>query len=202
MGTEIETIYTKISWYQAGVIQPKSYVCGHCGKTVGPDKGYHPDNFGGPAAPAIYICSFCSRPTYCEGQEQIPGASYGHPVSHVPSAVSALYEEARKCTSVSAHTCAVMACRKILMNVAVTEKAPEGKSFAYYVDYLCEKGIVPAKGREWAAHIKDKGNAANHEIEQMSRPEAEELIKFVEMLLKVNYEYTASIATQEPATKP
>jgi hypothetical protein len=42
-------------------------------------------------------------------------------------------------------------------------------------------------------HIRKKGNEANHEIAIMSRTDAEELISFIEMLLKFMYEFPARI---------
>jgi len=38
-------------------------------------------------------------------------------------------------------------------------------------------------------HIRTKGNEANHEIRLMGRQDAEELVTFVEMLLKFIYEF-------------
>jgi hypothetical protein len=43
-------------------------------------------------------------------------------------------------------------------------------------------------------HIRDKGNDANHEIDLMGREDAEQLIKFSEMLMRIMYEYPAEVA--------
>lgn len=43
-------------------------------------------------------------------------------------------------------------------------------------------------------HIRDKGNDANHEITLMERKDAEQLIKFSEMLMRTMYEYPAEVA--------
>jgi len=42
-------------------------------------------------------------------------------------------------------------------------------------------------------HIRKKGNEANHEIILMDKKDAENLITFIEMLLKVIYDFPARI---------
>ena len=95
--------------------------------------------------------------------------------------------------SVSAYTAAVLACRKLLMNSAVAQGAAAGKTFVSYVDHLADKGYVPPNGRGWVDHIRKRGNEANHEIKLMSGSDAEELITFIEMLLKFIYEFPAKV---------
>jgi hypothetical protein len=91
--------------------------------------------------------------------------------------------------SVAAFTSSVMDCRKLLMNIAVDKGAPKNQKFVEYVDYLETKGYTPPDSRGWVDHIRKQGNDANHEITLMTKPDAEELISFVEMLLKFMYEY-------------
>jgi DNA-directed RNA polymerase subunit RPC12/RpoP len=172
---------------------PHAYRCGHCGNQVGPDRGYHtPDGAAAPR-PVIYICSYCSKPTYFEGEEQVPGVPYGNQVENVPEDVASLYDEARRCFSVSAFTSAVLACRKLLMNIAVAQEAHEGKRFIEYVDYLADEGYVPPNGKGWVDHIRRRGNEATHEIDVKTKADAEELISFVEMLLKFIYEFPSKV---------
>jgi len=83
------------------------------------------------------------------------------------------------------------------MNVAVEEGAATGKNFAYYVKWLADEGYVPAKGRPWVDRIRKAGNEANHEIPDISRDVAEDVVTFTEMLLKVNYEMPARAAPPE-----
>ena len=89
--------------------------------------------------------------------------------------------------SSQAYTPAVLACRKILMNVAVALGANAGESFVNYVRFLADAGYVPPNGKHWVDHIRTKSNEANHEITLMSKDEAEKLITFVEMMLKFIY---------------
>jgi hypothetical protein len=81
-----------------------------------------------------------------------------------------------------------MACRKILMNLAVLEQAKPGLSFVEYVDYLGANGFVPPKGKAWVGQIRAKGNEANHEIKPMLQKDAQEIMLLTEMLLRFNFE--------------
>ncbi len=83
------------------------------------------------------------------------------------------------------------------MNVAVSQGADAGKSFFHYVEYLAENGFVPPNGRGWIDHIQKRGNETTHEIIVMSKENAEELISFVEMLLKfLHYKGTAEMGVK------
>jgi hypothetical protein len=86
------------------------------------------------------------------------------------------------------------------MNIAVGEGAKEGQNFLQYVDYLATKGFVPPNGRHWVDHIRKKGNEANHEIALMKQQDAQELITFVEMLLRFIYEFPNIVPKPAPAT--
>lgn len=187
-----------MAWAEQASIEAFSYVCGYCGHEVGPDRGYRTRQ-GSPPIHRIYICTFCRRPTYIEPDgAQFPGVPYGSEVEHLPEGVQKVFDEARRAMSVNAFTIAVMACRKVLMNVAVAEGADEDLNFAKYVDWLAGQGFVPAKGRTWVDRIREKGNEANHEIPDINRVDAEDVLSFTEMLLKVNYEMPARAAGQPP----
>ena len=185
------------TWQNLQHLQSKPYTCGHCGENLASREGYSTQVPSGSSASEsyIYICHFCRTPTYFASWsgEQMPGPAFGGTVKHIPSEeVEALYEEARNCMKVNAYTAAVMCCRKLLMNVAVSEGAEEGKSFAYYVKYLADEGHIPPKAASTCIdHIRDKGNDANHEIQIMEREDAERLIRFSEMMLRIMYEYPA-----------
>lgn len=182
-------------------------MCGHCGESVAPNQGYenatqHTKSNGTRhrvVKARIYICHFCNKPTYIEDSsnyaEQVPGSSFGESVNHIDTEeVQKLYDEARSCVKVGSHTAAAMCCRKLLMNLAVSREAEEDKSFAHYVAYLAEQGFLPTKSEAWLRYIKDKGNEANHEIRIMSAEEAEQLIEFTGMILKIMYEYPAKLS--------
>jgi len=126
-------------------------------------------------------------------KSQVPGVSFGEQVEHLPKEIGDLYEEIRKSTGVGAYTSSVLSCRKILMHIAVEKGAEEGKPFIFYVEYLVNNHYAPPGSKPWVDKIRTTGNEANHEIKIMGQSEAEELINFVEMLLKFIYEFPAKI---------
>ena len=149
----------------------------------------HPDKVMA-GMPRIFICPTCDKPTFFDkGGKQVPGLSYGSAVLHLPKDVEALYTEARNCISVSAFTASVLATRKLLMNVAVSQGAESNKSFQTYVKYLADSGYVPPNAKGWVDHIREKGNEATHEIPAIGDADAKDLLSFMEMILKLVFEY-------------
>lgn len=84
------------------------------------------------------------------------------------------------------------------MHVAVEEGAEPNQLFLAYVEYLADQGYVTKKGRGWVDHIRRRGNDANHEILLLTQNDAEELIAFSEMLLKLVYEFPGRVP-EKPA---
>lgn len=172
-----------MAWANPSNMSPRKFVCGFCGSIVASDKSFFTNS--APQA-FIYICPNCSSPSFFGPNGQVPGVAAGNEVTHLPGEIEQLYREARQCVSVGSHTAAVLACRKLLMHIAVAQGAKEGESFLGYVDYLAEKGYVPPHGRGWVDHIREKGNEAN-----------QELISFLEMLLKFIYEFPSKIPVKK-----
>ena len=83
----------------------------------------------------------------------------------------------------------------MLMNISVEQGAKQGLKFIEYVEYLANNGFIPPNGRAWVDHIRRKGNEATHEIALMTRADAEELMAFIEMLLKFVYEFPSRVPT-------
>lgn len=183
----------KLDW---GSVQPQAkvrYKCGYCGTDTSPSKGWNTDNYNGLMG-FVLLCTFCNKPSFVETQNRIvvkttPSVVLGNDVNGLPEDLQMLYDEARKCTSVGAHTSAVLTCRKILMHVAVEKGAAKGKGFIDYVDYLATNNYIPPDGREWVDHIRSKSNEANHEILIMDPKDSDDLISFTEMLLRLVYEF-------------
>jgi hypothetical protein len=172
------------------------YNCGYCGTLSSPSSRYICGEFQKTSVPYanILICSNCNQPTYIsEIKTQTPGPIIGREIGHLPIEINNLYDEARKCITVGAHTSAILSCRKILMNVAVQEGAEEDKNFQFYVNYLESNNYLPPKGKGWVDKIRKKGNEATHEIAPMSLQDATELIGFVEMLLTFVYEFPGMV---------
>ncbi|MGH7827303.1 MAG: DUF4145 domain-containing protein [Candidatus Binatia bacterium] len=180
------------NWENAQALSPVSYLCGFCGLNVSSERGWQSNQ--NPAFNRIRICPDCNRLSFFEsGDNQVPGIAYGRPVPNVPAELDALYHEGRKSTAAGAHTAAVLACRKILMHIAVDHGAQPGLNFIEYVEYLVKNGFVPPKGKGWVDHIRKKGNEANHEIVVMGPDASKDLLTFIEMLLTFLYDFPARI---------
>lgn len=192
-----------MQWQNIMTIGTWKYVCGHCGYNVASTQGFFAKNeTHGYQNCQIYICPNCACPTFTLGSKRVPGVAPGNPVEHLPVDIETLYTEARQAISVNAYTAAVLACRKLLMNIAVNHGAKEGVTFVSYVEHLANAGFVPPNGRRWVDHIRLKGNEATHEIRLMSSTEATELISFAEMLLKFVYEFPNKLPSSESPSPP
>ena len=180
-------------WHNVQNQPPKSYKCGYCGNSIASEKGYHATEYNTTTSNIIaymYVCHVCTKPTFFnKGGEQFPGPLVGNPVNHLPSIdIGNLFKEARDCFSVNAFTSCVMCCRKLLMNIAVTQGAEEGKNYIDYVNYLNDNNYIPPNGKEWVDSIRKLGNEANHKIEFKTKEDALRIINFTEMLLRFIYE--------------
>lgn len=183
-----------INWEGRINLPSKDYACGHCGKSLVSEKGWEGKNNPDDSRRAyIYICHYCTKPTFFDiGESQTPGKKFGNDVNHITDKnVEDLYEEARKCTSSNAFTAAVLCCRKLLMHIAVSKGAQQGEQFIFYVEYLSTQNYIPPGSKDWVDTIRSKGNEANHEIKLMTKEDAEDLLSFMEILLKIIYEFPA-----------
>jgi Domain of unknown function (DUF4145) len=181
-------IVTQPLTWPFGGIRAKSYVCGFCGSKVAPNQGAIAKGSMGNDA-WICICHNCTRPTFFDIYgKQHPAEAFGKNVEGIPdAAVLAIYNDARQAVASGAFTAAVLCCRTLLMHVAVEQGEPTGKSFASYVNFLCKK-FAPS-GQDWIDQIREWGNDANHKIVVMKKEDAEHILQFTEMLLKIIYEY-------------
>ena len=179
-------------WTNAYPVDPSGYTCGHCGTRVGSALGYSAGK-----TRVIRICPKCDQPTFFEGDRQLPGVAHGRSVEHCPEVIGHAYNEARNCMTANAYTAAAMLSRKIIMCVAVTL----GKThrphlpFQECVQYLVDEKHVPIRCADWVDHVRKIGNEANHELDPVSRQDAENVLSFVEMLLVANFEYPGKAMT-------
>lgn len=186
-----------LTWREDKTIPSRSFTCGYCGHPIASEKGY--TAFIKPHTASInacvLICHKCDRPTFIDWDNaQTPGVAFGNSVEDITDvSVASLYDEARRSTSATCYTLAVLACRKLLMHIAVAKGAKQGESFVSYVEFLSSGNFIPPDAKDWVDHIRKKGNEANHEINIMKKEDAEELLSFMEMLLKVIYEFPARI---------
>lgn len=185
--------FSHYRWVKPETVPARSFVCGYCGKDVSSEKGYriHHVNDANSQYGGVFVCPNCSGATYFSPNwaHQVPGPLYGRNVAHVPKDLDTLFTEARDSLANAGYTAGVLVCRKMLMNIAVSQGAEQGLKFIDYVNYLSEKGYVPPNGKHWVDHIRRKGNEANHEIVLMTQKDAAELLTFVEMLLRFIYEF-------------
>jgi hypothetical protein len=190
------SISAPTQWYNATPVMSRKWTCGHCQAVVAGALGFRQVSA---VEKTIHLCPHCDKPTiFLEGGTQVPGVPYGADVPHLPEAVSGLYREARNCMTVAAYTASVLATRKLLMNVAVSQGAAGGEHFHVYVTFLSDRGYVPPNAKVWVDHIRLKGNEATHEIPPITRADAEDLLSFMEMILKLVFEYPNRVPGHGP----
>ncbi len=193
-----------VQWQNMYSVEPVVWTCWKCGSRTGNDKGFWANHEveNMPVGRAyIRVCPNCGAPTFFDARgNQTPGATYGEVLLHLPMGVHAIYEEARNCMSVSGYHAVAMLCRKLIMHVAVDQGADEGESFKSYVDHLEAIGVVPRPLKSFADHVRGIGNEANHEIRTVTREEAEEMVRFLEMVLRTTYEYPEMLNKRTPPT--
>jgi hypothetical protein len=184
-------------WHEWQSIDTQSWRCGYCGRDVSSDRGWYAGHYRESQYETVTaylaICPRCDLPSLitADGEMTVPPGLYGDAVQHLSVDVEALYDEARRAVGSGAHNSAALACRKILMHVGVEKGAPENENFVAYVNYLASKGYVPPDAREWIDEIREHGNDANHDIDLITKGEAENMVDFTAMLLRVIYEYPA-----------
>lgn len=187
-----------LSWENIGKQKSQSYTCGYCGFPLSSEMGWMGRRYlhgANQVRGAIYVCHRCERPTFfdLDTSRQVPGVSFGNTVKHITDAsVREIYEEARRATSAGCYTSAVLCCRKLLMHMAVAKGAKPGDSFKSYVEFLAKNNHIPADCKDWVDEIRDTGNEANHEVVIMKQADAETLVSFCEMLLKIFFEFPAT----------
>ena len=193
-------------WENLHSINSKPYICGYCSNSLTSERGFRarlirPDGVDLGKEGLLYVCHFCSKPTFFDADDnQTPGPKYGNEISGIEDEkISKLYDEARRCVGIGAPTSAILACRKLLMHVAVEKGAKENLKFIEYVKYLSDKGYIPPDSKEWVDEIREKGNEATHEIVIMSDDQAKDLLQLTEMLLKIIYQFPSEIKKKRAA---
>jgi hypothetical protein len=183
--------FTNIShWQNPYNVLAASYRCGYCSSDVGSAMGLATEG----NLAFVRICPQCNGPTFfAVDGGQWPGPKVGTTVTHLPSDVQSLYEEARSSIAGNAFTGSVMLCRKILMHIAVEKGAKDNLSFQKYVQWLIEQRYAPRGAEVWVDYIRDRGNDANHEIIVMTKDDATGVLRFTEALLRNVYELASLV---------
>lgn len=189
----------RLNWSRQDALTSRQYTCGYCSSDLASNLGFCATQRGASRLGGyIYICHFCDCPTFFDlGGRQYPAPAFGKEVKKLPPDIQVLYDEARR-TALIAPTGSALCSRKLLMNIAVSKGAKEGLSFLEYVDFLSTRGYVPPDGKGWVDHIRTKGNEATHKIRVITPEEASGLIVFLEMLLKLVYEFPNSVPVTIP----
>lgn len=189
LGGELSN-FIKYKWFNVSEVRERSYDCGHCRAHVGPSVGYRTENAVNGQHGLILICPKCSMPTtFTLASGQVPQPIYGAPIVGITDPdIQSLYDEACKSYGAQAYSGAVMIARKVLMNLAVQQGAEPNLKFVEYVEFLSNKGWVPPNGKEWVDQIRKKGNEANHELQVMTKSDADQVLRFLAMLLKFMFE--------------
>lgn len=190
------TKYLDGEWKNVSFVNGVNFTCGYCGTLAGPSTGYQCliNTYSNETAGDLYMCPNCNKPTFIIWDdeikilEQVPGPMLGNDIEYLEADIESIYNEARRCISVNAYTSAVLSCRKLLMNIAVSKGAAEGDTFYNYVTYLKDNHFIPPGGEGWVDHIRKKGNHATHKLPNSTKEDAEDLLTFAEMLLRFVYE--------------
>ena len=177
-----------LQWKDMQPLSPLRYLCGHCGNKVASDKGY-----GAGWNVQIYICPQCHEPTYKNLSYTLPGELIGEEVSGLPEMVRQLYQETRQCTTVSAYTASLSLARILLIHIAIERGADEGSTFQQCVNYLQSNFLPPKTDNGWVDQIRKMGNEVTHDFKVAKKIEAQNIILFLEFLLKILYELPAKI---------
>lgn len=181
-------------WDKVQYSQSKAFVCWNCGEKVASKEwffilenkeGWFPNMVGW-----IYICPHCQWPNcYSSKGEWLPWKPFGKEVENLPENIHILYNEARQCMKNQCYTATLLLCRKILMHICIEEWAEEGKNFTFYVDFLMKNGYLPTQKNNWTDKIRTSGNDMNHKNIIADKENAENILKFIQMILQLLYEF-------------
>jgi hypothetical protein len=118
-----------------------------------------------------------------------PAPIAGAAVRDLPDDVAAAWQDARTCYAVAAYTPSEMMCRKILMHVAVDKAGiAAGLKYWEYVAELEKGGYFMTGHKPIIDKIRDRGNAANHELPSTTEEQAKTTLAITEYLLRGIYE--------------
>jgi hypothetical protein len=140
-------------------------------------------------------CMNCGRGSVRNGNEMVPGRMEFPIPEGTPEQEAQLWEEIRRCLSVSAFNAVAMLCRKLLLHMVFTHKrsinsnaTPDDLSFAAAVRYLANNGVITEAMNNLATNIKDVGNKANHELPHITETDGRDIALFTHYLFISIYE--------------
>lgn len=123
-----------------------------------------------------------------------PVGPAGGSVANLPADVAKAWQEARTTHAVAAYTASEIMCRKILMHLAVdVANAKSGDTFKGYIDALDKAGHISAALKPAVEKVKDRGNAANHELPPSTEADSLVTLRITEHMLRGIYEIPALV---------
>jgi hypothetical protein len=147
--------------------------------------------------PGFLLCPICGEGSVkLKSGAVYPVAPAGGTVKHLPKDVEQAWREARTSFAVAAYTASEIMCRKILMHVAVDAAGSKtGKRFVDYVDDLENAHYLSPGTKPVIDLVRDRGNAANHDLPASTEPEALQTLTITEHLLRSVYELPGLVTT-------
>lgn len=194
--------------------RPISIYCPYCNKYTA--LSYAP-GFGDPNYPSqrvfaiwqksedekywIGICNSCHKAVLVYECLDIIRAIYPYPLpsptdERIPENIRRDIDEAKICFSVNAYrACAVMA-RRAIQLACIDKGADKKQNLAQQIDELAEKGVITKELQQWAHAVRWIGNDAAHpENPEVTKEDAEDVLKLAEQFMEVIY-VTPAIAKE------
>lgn len=181
----------------------ESYECPYCSILVSPLKTLITKKWlrsGEYIYSYLYFCNHCGRPTFKDGlqnNELFPKKIFGEKIE-LPERYKEIqegFEELRKCMSINAFTAAVMIGRKLLIIITYNypqisdeiKKKIENNQINFFncVDELKKMNVLPSINHYLFDMVRKLGNNANHQLEQRSKNDANEIYKAIKLIMKI-----------------
>jgi hypothetical protein len=154
-----------------------------------------------------FRCVACQAGFVSQGGVIHPAARPLRTPEGTPKDEIAIWEEARACLGIGAHTAVVMLCRKLIFHMAVTHGLAATNArgyapgFAECATHLQSEGLVTPRMMPWVDRIKDIGNDANHTLSPITAEQALDVATFMEQLLVLAYELDARMNAASSASR-
>jgi len=117
----------------------------------------------------------------------------------IPTEIANDYKEAVKCFDVGAFKASVVMSRRAIQSSALEKGIKKGK-LRDQIDELHAKKFIPDSVKEWAQEIRLTGNIGAHPdedlLQDVTKQDAEEMIKFLEQYLNYVYVMPAKVEAQ------
>ena len=122
----------------------------------------------------------------------------------IPEMVGNDYVEAIKCFDIGANKASVVMCRRAIQSSVIEKDANKGR-LVDQIDELYDSQIITKDIKDWAHEIRVTGNIGAHPdedgLQNVTKEDAEELIKFMEEYLNYVYIMPAKVAKKRAKKK-